>query len=117
MDINLVGKNNTLNQKKFNKDFEFNDMLLNKTKLSNSNLNIDNEILVLPHQQTVENIIISIRDLFYIILDMLENKQNPIPFILASDSRIFSFSLFLIISGSLLLLLSSLMKSPNESFN
>ena len=112
-------KNNTFNQKKFNNEFEFNDTLLKKTKNLDSNLNtnFNPEVLTLPHEQTIENIIINMRDNFYIILDMVENKKNPLPFILSSDNRIFSFSLFLIIIGTLLLLLASLMKSPNETFN
>ena len=104
-------KSNIFNQKKFNSDFENNELNINKNININKNLKNHNEIIILPHQQTVENIIINIRDLFFIIIDMLENQKNPLPFILSSDSRIFSFSLFLIIFGTLMLLLSSLMIS------
>jgi hypothetical protein len=110
-------KSNTINQKQFNSDFDKNDLNINK------NINLDKsfrgdieKIILLPHQETVENIIINIRDLFFIIIDMLENQKNPIPFILSSDTRIFTFSLFLIIFGTLMLLLSSLMKSPKNDY-
>jgi hypothetical protein len=67
-----------------------------------------------PHKQPIENIIIDIRNIFFQILNLVEDKQNPIPFIYSSNKRQFSFSIFLIIFGTLLLLLSSLMKSPYE---
>lgn len=101
----------------FNKNFELNEK---KNFELNDNKNVINEkendynIGVAPHQQPIENIILDIQKLFYQILDMLENRQNPIPFIFTSNKRIFTFSIFLIIIGTLLLILSSLMKSPNE---
>ena len=110
-------KNNVFNQKQFNSDFEKNDIDINKkTNLDKSFKSDVEKIILLPHQQTVENIIINIRDLFFIIIDMLENQKNPLPFILSSDTRIFTFSLFLIIFGTLMLLLASLMKSPKDEY-
>jgi hypothetical protein len=107
-------KTNSFDQKKFNAEFEGNDTISNKNKTLNKNFKYDIEKIILPHQQTVENIIINMRDLFFIIIDKLENQQNPIPFILSSDSRIFIFSLILIIFGTLLMLLSTLMISPKN---
>jgi hypothetical protein len=109
-------KNNTLNQKQFNLDFDKNDIVINKNINLNKSFKKDTEKVILPHQQTVENIIINIRDMIFIIIDMLENQKNPLPFILSSDRRIFTFSLFLIIFGTLMLLLSSLMKSPKNDY-
>ncbi len=102
-------KTNSFNQKQFNNDFE-----KNENKILNKNLtyNNDTEKIILPHQQTVEKIIINIRDMIFIIIDMLEKQRNPIPFILASDSRIFICSLMLIIFGTLLLILGTLLQSP-----
>lgn len=91
----------------FNKSFEAND---NKIKKKNSEIDVQYEDELLPHKRPVEDIIIDIRDIFYQILNLIENKENPIPYIYSSDKRQFSFSLFLIIFGTLLLLLSSLMK-------
>jgi len=76
--------------------------------------NMNDDLELYPHKQPIENIIIDIRNIFFQILNLIEDKQNPIPFIYSSNKRQFSFSLFLIIFGTLLLLLSSLMKSPYE---
>ncbi len=105
-------KTNSFNRKEFNNNFEINDKIINKNKILNKNLSYDTEKIILPHKQTVENIIINIRDLVFFILNMLENQKNPIPFILASDSRIFICSLMLIIFGTLLLILGTILQSP-----
>jgi len=107
-------KTNSFDQKKFNAEFEGNDKNLNKNNKLNKNLKYDTDKIILPHQQTMENLIINMRDLFFLIIYKLENQQNPIPFILSSDSRIFIFSLILIIFGTLLMLLSTLMISPKN---
>ena len=102
-------KTNSFNQKQFNNDFEKNNNKILNKNITNYN---DIEKITLPHQQTVENIIINIRDMIFIIIDMLEKQRNPIPFILASDSRIFICSLMLIIFGTLLLILGTILQSP-----
>lgn len=94
----------------FNKYFEDNDKINNPdTKVIN---NPDTKVInnLLPHKQPIEDIIINIRDIFFQMLNLIEDGRNPIPYIYSSDKRQFSFSLFLIIFGTLLLLLSSLMK-------
>lgn len=70
-------------------------------------------ITLSPHQRSMEEIIISIRELFFKVLEMLIDKQNPIPYIFSSEIRQFSFSLFLIIMGFILLLFSSVMKNAD----
>lgn len=64
-----------------------------------------------PHKRPIEYVIIGIRDLFFKSLEMLSDKKNPIPYIFSTDERKFHFSIFLIIIGTLLLLLSNLMIS------
>ena len=108
-------KNNTFNPVKFNNDFSIKEAEEQNDNNLNNNLNFDQDIItILPHKQPIEDIIIGIRDLFFIILDKLENKKNPIPFIFASEQRQFCFSLFLIIFGALLLFLATLMVSPTN---
>lgn len=110
-------KNNTFNPVKFNNDFNSKEAEEQNNNNINNNLNFDQDIItnqILPHKQPVEDIIIGIRDLFFIILDKLENKENPLPFIFASEQRQFCFSLFLIIFGALLLFLATLMVSPTN---
>ena len=72
---------------------------------------------LLPHQKPIEEIIVNIRELFYKTLEMLINKQNPIPYIISTPDRYFSGSVFLIIMGTLLLLFSTLMMGPNKDIN
>ena len=110
--------NNAVDITKFNKEFKEKDLKEKQDTLKNIDLenNNDIEINILPHQQSGEDIIIGIRDLFFLILELLENGKNPLPIIYGSELRQFYFSLFLIIFGTLLLFLSSLMKSPNEKF-
>lgn len=97
----------------FNKNFEATDNLDYKLVLPGKK--IDNiEIITLPHKEPIEKIILDIRDLFFQILNLVEEKENPLPYIFSSDKRQFTFSLFLIIFGTLLLLLASLMKSPSD---
>ena len=66
------------------------------------------------HKRTIEYIIIRTRELFYTCLEMLSNKKNPLPFVMQNEERTFSFSLFLIVMGILLLLFSSLMISKQN---
>jgi hypothetical protein len=107
--------NKQFDQKQFNAKFEEQEKineqekklknsedLLNKHEIINNNL---------PHKKPVEDVIINIRELFYKIIELLLDKKNPFPYIFSTPDRQFAFSIFLIIIGSLLLLLSNLMKS------
>jgi hypothetical protein len=69
----------------------------------------------LPHKRPMEDIIIIVREIFYKILELLIDKQNPIPYILSSPDRFFATAVFLIIIGSSLLLLSNLMISSDKN--
>ena len=111
-----TNQNTKFDPTNFNKNFEDGDIGNNKNTNLQYNLEeVDNEIILLPHKQPVENIILNIRDLFFEILNKIENKENPLPYIFSSNNRQFAFSIFLIIFGTLLLLLSTLMKSPYEA--
>jgi hypothetical protein len=104
--------NNNFDPTGFNKNFESNDIKNKSIQKITSEIDVEYDLP--PHKQPIEDIIIDIRNVFFQILNLLEDKQNPIPYIYSSNKRQFSFSLFLIIFGTLLLLLSSLMKSPND---
>ena len=113
---NQSNKDIKFNPSKFNINFEANEKLNSELNKLNNN-NIDTEYTTTnnnyyPHKEPLEKIILNIRELFFIVLEMVIDKKNPIPFIMASETRKFSFALFLLIFGSLLLLLSTLMKSP-----
>ena len=96
----------------FNTQFETNDKKIKN--MSNVIPETSIQYNLSPHKQPIEDVIIDIRNIFFQILNLIEDRQNPIPYIYSSNKRQFSFSLFLIIFGTLLLLLSSLMKSPSD---
>ena len=94
----------------FNKVFEE-----KRNDYSIVNVYEDDIIELIPiHKRTIEYIIIRTRELFYTCLEMLSNKKNPLPFVMQNEERTFSFSLFLIVMGILLLLFSSLMISKQN---
>ena len=97
----------------FNKVFE---EKRNKNDYSIVNVYDDDVIELIPiHKRTIEYIIIRTREVFYTCLKMLSNKKNPLPFVMQNEERKFSFSLFLIVMGILLLLFSSLMISNKQN--
>lgn len=102
----------------FNKSFDENEGKLEQaTRLSSSQdmMKSDESISTnLPHKKPVEDLIVNMRNLFYLILEMLLDKQNPIPFIFSSPDRHFAFAVLLIIIGALLLLFSNLMISTSN---
>ena len=54
-------------------------------------------------------IILELRDMFFIILELISKSRNPINYISSTPKRKYIFSIFLIVFGCLLLLLSTLM--------
>jgi hypothetical protein len=110
--------NTQFDQKKFNIQFEENYLQINKetTQTNSNDMNHYDEISdkLLPHQKPVQDIIINIREMFYRSLELLIDKQNPIPYILSTPDRQFSFAILLIVIGALLLLFSNLMISSEE---
>ena len=102
----------------FNKSFDENEGKIDQSNRLNSSQDMgksDESISTkLPHKKPVEDLIVSMRNLFYLILEMLLDKQNPIPFIFSSPDRHFAFAVLLIIIGTMLLLFSNLMMSPSN---
>ena len=60
----------------FNKKFEEKDKTNNNLVLAEKNLDYDVEIINLPHKEPVERIILDIRDLFFHILNLVEEKEK-----------------------------------------
>lgn len=110
--------NTQFDQRQFNAQFEKNESVVaeEKKKLASPDLNKADEIIInlLPHQRPIEDNIILLREMFYKILEILVDKQNPIPYILSTPDRQFGTSILLITVGSLLLLFSNLMQSPKN---
>ena len=94
----------------FNRDFEESEREDNLNTEVNFTVTDDIVRDKLPHQYSIEEIIISIREVFFTSLEYLVDKRNPIPFIFSTERRKFAFASFLVIFGALLLLLSNIMK-------
>jgi len=65
---------------------------------------------VLPHQKSIEELVYDMRIVFFKVLEISLNKQNPISYILSESKNQFSFCLIIIIIGILMLLISNLLK-------
>jgi len=52
---------------------------------------------------------INMKNLFFNILEMLVNKENPIPYIMGNDRRQFTFAVMILLFGGLMLFFSNLM--------
>lgn len=110
---------NQFDQKQFNKTFENDDKLVEKVFKQNSSHDmieddeaIYNRKVILPHQRPVEDIVVSVRNMFF---DAIEgNYKNAIDHVNSTPDRFFAFALICIVIGSLLLLLSNLMKSSEK---
>ena len=64
---------------------------------------------ILPHKKTIEEIIVDVREVFFDILEMVLNKENPIKYILSEDKNQFCFCIIVIVIGIILLLLSNIL--------
>ena len=97
----------------FNKKYEDNDKMIEQEKrfMKSDDINNNDEIIEnkLPHEKSIEDIIISIKDVFYKIIELLFNRENPMGYIFSTPDRHFAFSLLLIIIGALLLLFSNIL--------
>jgi len=110
--------NKQFDLRQFNNKFEEEypgDSINNPT--DDNNL-IDNDDMIkkkLPHQKPVQDVLINIREMFYLTLEMLIDKKNPIPVLFSTPDRYFSAAVFLIVIGALLLLFSNLMISSDKN--
>lgn len=82
----------------------------NKANLNTAFKKDDINLVILPHERTIDKIVMGIRELFFKILELLIDKKNPMTYIYSSEYRRFDFAVLLIIMGALLLLLSNIMK-------
>lgn len=62
-----------------------------------------------PFDDSLNTILVNTRNLFYKILFMASNNENPFKYIFSSENRKFYFAILLLFIGTLLLLLSNLM--------
>jgi hypothetical protein len=110
--------NKQFDLRQFNKKFEeeYPGDSINNPKDNNELIDEDDVVdKILPHQKPVQDILITIREMFYLVLEMLIDKKNPIPVLFSTPDRYFSAAIFLIVIGALLLLFSNLMISSDKN--
>ena len=104
---------NKFDIKQFNKKFDENDKIIEEERqfIKSDDNNKYDEIIEnkLPHEKSIEDIIISIKDMFYKIMELLLNIQHQMEYIFSTPDRHFAFALLLIIIGGLLLLFSNIL--------
>lgn len=107
--------------KKLEREQNFNVSEFNKTFEENEiNQEINQEIKQEIKQEIPENLSytndlgINIKNLFFEILEILMNKENPIPYIMENEKRQFYFAIMILLIGGLLLFWSNLMISESK---
>lgn len=115
-----------LNKLERDKDFNTSDFasLINKSSVTSFNMDyLHKPKRKVIYQQDIDDIetkrniiglslndiIIEMNDIFFISLEMLSKRKNPLIFIFSTPKRQFCSSLLLLILGFLLLVLSNLM--------
>lgn len=73
-------------------------------------LNINDSMNFEPSSH-MEDLGIHIKNLFFKIIELLANGENPLPYIMSNSRRQFVFAVMIIIIGGLMLFLSNLMIS------
>jgi hypothetical protein len=56
------------------------------------------------------DIMFGLKDLIYILFDFFNNKKNPLPFIFSTEHTQFLFAILLIVTGTILLLFSNILR-------
>ena len=64
-----------------------------------------------PHKKNIDELLIDIRESFFIIIDKILKKENPFIYIFETPLRLFSSAILFILIGVLLLFLNSLIKT------
>jgi hypothetical protein len=113
--------NITFDQKDFNQKFEANNKALKLQEKQDASMdmtqndeanNMDpkEDLPLLPHQRSIEDIIVITRETIFKSLSMISHFENPIPYINGSPDRFFCMSVSLVILGAVLLIFSNLQK-------
>jgi hypothetical protein len=114
--LKKLERDQKFNADEFNKKFEEADSAIEEEQDQ-----VKKEIPQQISQETSENLSytqdlgINIKNLFFEILEMLMNRENPIPYIMESEKRQFHFAVMILIIGGLLLFWSNLMINETKS--
>ncbi len=63
----------------------------------------------------IDDLGINMKNLFFEILEKLVNKENPIPYIMETEKRQFTFAIMILIIGGLMMFLSNLMINEEKN--
>jgi len=96
-------------QDDFNIAFNASNEFYNQDTDQDNNINQNNKTCKNNYQNNYEDLGINIKNLFFEILEMLANGENPIPYVMDNQQRQFTFSIMILIIGGLLLFFSNLM--------
>ena len=77
----------------------------------NIDLDIDDNIDIEDSDEYMNDLGVNIKNLFFKLLEILANGENPIPYIMENSKRQFVFAVMIISIGGLMLFLSNLMIS------
>ena len=75
----------------------------------NIDLDIDDNIDIEDSDEYMNDLGVNIKNLFFKLLEILANGENPIPYIMENSKRQFVFAVMIIGIGGLMLFLSNLM--------
>jgi hypothetical protein len=64
-----------------------------------------------PHKKNIDELLIDIRESFFIIIDKILKKENPFIYIFETPLRLFSSAILFILIGILLLFFNNLIKT------
>jgi len=100
------------NSNTFNQKFIESDSLIEQEqeaaeKIMKIKKNVDFE----DDNNMMDDLGINMKNLFFKILEMLADKENPIPYIMDNSKRQFTFAVMIICIGGLLMFFSNLMIS------
>ena len=112
--LKKLERDQKFNPDEFNKQFEEADSAIEaeqEKKSTNQEAPVIEETPM--NLSYTQDLGINMKNLFFEILEMLMNQQNPIPYIMEDEKRQFLFALMVLLIGGLLLFWSNLM--INES--
>jgi len=112
--LKKLERDQKFNPDEFNKQFEEADSAIEaeqEKKSTNQEAPVIEETPM--NLSYTQDLGINMKNLFFEILEMLMNQQNPIPYIMEDEKRQFLFAIMVLLIGGLLLFWSNLM--INES--
>jgi len=108
--LKKLERDQKFNPDEFNKQFEEADSAIEaeqEKKSTNQEAPVIEETPM--NLSYTQDLGINMKNLFFEILEKLVNKENPIPYIMETEKRQFTFAIMILIIGGLMMFLSNLM--------